>query len=104
MVAVNVFERSAKARSACLRHYGYVCAACGFDFENFYGELGREFIHVHHIKPLAEIGEEYTVDPIKDLRPVCPNCHAMLHRETPALTVSQLKDLIERLRVSASPR
>ena len=80
LVAVNVFERSAKARAACLRHYGFVCSSCGFDFEKFYGELGREFIHAHHIKPLSEIGEEYTVDPIKDLRPVCPNCHAMIHR------------------------
>lgn len=104
LVAVNIFERSAKARLACLHHYGFVCAACGFDFEKYYGELGREFIHCHHIKPLAEIGEEYTVDPIKDLRPVCPNCHAMLHRQTPALTVSQLTDLIESLRASASLR
>jgi 5-methylcytosine-specific restriction enzyme A len=104
LVAVNVFERSAKARSACLRHYGCVCAACGFNFENFYGELGREFIHVHHIKPLAEIGEEYTVDPIKDMRPVCPNCHAMLHRKTPALTVDQLKKIIKKFRASASLR
>jgi predicted HNH restriction endonuclease len=104
LVPVNIFERSTKARSSCLRLYGYVCSVCGFDFEKFYGELGREFIHVHHIKPLAEIGEEYTVDPIKDLRPVCPNCHAMLHRQTPALTVSQLKDLIECLRASVSPR
>ncbi len=95
LVAVNVFERNQKARTACLQHYGFICVACGFDFEKFYGALGREFIHVHHIKPLAEIGEEYIVDPVRDLQPVCPNCHAMLHRKTPALTVSQLKDLIK---------
>jgi 5-methylcytosine-specific restriction protein A len=100
LIAVNIFERNQRARIACLRHYGFVCSACDFDFEKSYGELGREFIHVHHIKPLAEIGEEYTVDPIKDLQPVCPNCHAMLHRKTPALTVSELKELIANLRAS----
>ena len=104
LVPVNIFERSVKARSACLQHYGVVCAVCGFDFEKIYGELGREFIHVHHITPLAKIGKEYTVDPIKDLRPICPNCHAMLHKRTPALTVSRLKELIADLRASASFR
>jgi hypothetical protein len=104
LVPVNIFERSVKARSACLRHYGFVCAVCEFDFEKIYGELGCEFIHVHHNKSLATIGKKYTVNPIKDLRPVCPNCHAMLHRRTPALTINQLKKLIKRtprFRVSA---
>jgi len=104
LVAVNVFERNAKARAACLSHYGFVCSVCDFDFEKFYGELGREFIHVHHIKPLSEIGEEYKVDPIEDLRPVCPNCHAMLHRKTPALTIGKLKQLIQNLCASAPLR
>jgi putative restriction endonuclease len=104
LVAVNIFERNQQARSACLQHYGFVCAVCGFDFEKFYGELGREFIHVHHIKSLAEIGEAYTVNPVKDLQPVCPNCHAMLHRKTPALTIFELKELISYLRASASLR
>ncbi|HEY5297113.1 MAG TPA: HNH endonuclease [Verrucomicrobiae bacterium] len=104
LIAVNIFERNQKARTACLRHHGFVCSACNFDFEKNYGELGREFIHVHHIKPLAEIGEEYTVDPINDLLPVCPNCHAMLHRKTPALTVFELKELIANLRASAALR
>lgn len=105
LVPVNIFERSPKARAACLRRYGFVCSVCDFDFEKFYGELGREFIHVHHIKPFSEIREEYQVDPIKDLRPVCPNCHAMLHRKTSKTrTVEELKNLVQNLRVSASPR
>jgi putative restriction endonuclease len=103
LVAVNVFERNAKARAACLQHYGFICSVCDFNFEKFYGEIGREFVHVHHLKPLSEIGEEYKIDPIKDLLPVCPNCHAMLHRKTPTLTIAELKNLINslRLRVSA---
>jgi 5-methylcytosine-specific restriction protein A len=104
LVAVNIFERNQAARTACLRHLGFACVVCGFDFEKFYGELGREFIHVHHIKPLSEIGKEYKVDPINDLCPVCPNCHAMLHKRTPTSTVSELRKLIKNLCVSASLR
>ncbi len=62
----------------------------------FYGQIGEGFIHVHHLKPLSEIGQEYEVDPIEDLRPVCPNCHAMLHRKKPPYTIEQLKDLIHK--------
>ena len=50
------------------------------DFEETYGELGRGFIHVHHLVPISSIGKTYQIDPINDLAPVCPNCHAMLHR------------------------
>jgi len=94
LIAVNVFERNVKAREACLRHYGFSCSVCNFDFEKFYGKIGRQFIHVHHLKPLSEIEEEYKIDPIKDLRPVCPNCHAMLHRKMPTLTIDELKKII----------
>lgn len=95
LVAVNIFERNAKARKACLNYYGHICSCCDFDFEEFYGALGRDFIHVHHLNPLSEIGEEYKVDPVEDLRPVCPNCHAMLHRKTPALTIDELREIIQ---------
>lgn len=93
-VKVNAYERNTKARIACLDHYGFDCAVCGFNFVNFYGEIGSGFIHVHHLKDLARVGGEYKVDPIKDLRPVCPNCHAMLHVDTPAMSISKLKSII----------
>lgn len=93
-IAVNVYERSAQARRKCISFYGNTCIVCGFDFELTYGELGKAFIHVHHIKPLAEIKEEYTVDPIKDLRPVCANCHAIIHRVSPALSIEQLREAL----------
>jgi 5-methylcytosine-specific restriction protein A len=67
---------------------------CGFDFAKLYGEIGEGFIHVHHLRDLATVGGEYEVDPIKDLRPVCPNCHAMLHVETPAIGIEDLRALI----------
>jgi 5-methylcytosine-specific restriction protein A len=89
-ISVNAFERDPRARKACLNHHGYSCAICGFNFEQHYGELGRGFIHVHHLRPLAEIGERYEVDPIKDLIPLCPNCHAMVHQRVPALSVKEV--------------
>lgn len=91
---VKVYERNRGARLRCVNRWGWCCFVCRFDFEEFYGQLGERFIHVHHLKPLSEIGEEYLLDPEKDLRPVCPNCHAMLHRVVPALTIEQLQELI----------
>lgn len=97
-VVVNAYERNAVARAACVDHFGTVCVACGFRFADVYGELGRGYIHVHHIKPLATVGPGYRVDPIQDLRPVCPNCHAMLHRQEPPITVEALQDILRRVR------
>lgn len=71
-----------------------MCAACRFDFSNYLDSPGTKFIHVHHIKELSTIREGYQVDPILDLIPVCPNCHAMLHSQKPALTVTELKEII----------
>ena len=94
-VTVNQYERSAVARAKCLAHYGYKCVVCSFDFEEMYGEIGKNYIHVHHIIPISEIGKEYQLDPITDLVPVCPNCHAMIHITRPALSVKQLRQTIE---------
>jgi hypothetical protein len=86
------YERNPKARVACLEHYGYSCSVCDFDFEGRYGAIGRAFIHVHHLTPLSQIKAEYVVNPIKDLIPVCPNCHAMLHRpEHEPMTPEELR-------------
>jgi len=93
-IPVITYERSSAARAACLEHYGLRCCVCGFDFEGRYGDVGRGFIHVHHIVPLASIGSSYLGDPVKDLRPVCPNCHEMLHRRQPPYSVDELKGFI----------
>ena len=90
-VRVNAYERNSVARNACLKHYGFECVVCGFDFHSRYGKLGKNFIHVHHLKPLSLTDGKYVLDPIKDLRPVCPNCHAMIHRREKVLTIKQLK-------------
>ena len=94
-VTINAYERNPKARVACIAHHGYLCAACGFDFATVYGNWGKDFIHVHHIKPIGKIGRQYENAPKKDLIPICPNCHAMIHRTEPALTVAQLRDHLQ---------
>lgn len=93
-VSVNVYERSASARKACIEHYGWDCSVCGFNFEQHYGEFGKNFIHVHHLKSIADVDSQYEVDPISDLRPVCPNCHAMLHMQSPPISIEELKSIL----------
>lgn len=94
-ILVNKYERSDEARNECIRHYGAKCQVCDFRFSETYGEIGSGFIHVHHLRQLSEIRSEYVVDPINDLRPVCPNCHAMLHRRNPPYTLDELRSIIE---------
>lgn len=93
-VLVNAYERNPVARVRCLEAYGYKCVACNFDFGAAYGKDAEGFIHVHHIKPLAEIAGQYEVDPIEDLRPVCPNCHAVIHMVNPPRSIEQLKSML----------
>lgn len=95
-ISVNSYERNIGARKKCLEHYGYKCTACSFDFKKYYGDIGIEYIHVHHKNPLSEIKKEYELDPITDLVPVCPNCHAMIHRSSEMLTIEQLKERISK--------
>lgn len=93
-VTVNAYERNAKARKSCVEYYGASCFVCGFDFGKVFGELGDGFIHVHHLQPLSEIKQEYQVNPINDLRPVCPNCHAMIHRHSPPLSIEEIQAIL----------
>jgi 5-methylcytosine-specific restriction protein A len=95
-ITVNAYERNPAARRRCLEHHGTTCVVCGFNFETMYGDLGKGFIHVHHLRPLGEVRQEYDLDPIADLCPVCPNCHAMIHARPVALGVEELRSLIRR--------
>lgn len=94
-VEVNIYERSREARNKCVSHYGARCSVCEFDFEAVYGDIGKGFIHVHHLVPLSEITKSYVVDPVRDPRPVCPNCHAIIHRQVPAFSISEIRNLIK---------
>jgi 5-methylcytosine-specific restriction protein A len=98
IVVADRFERDPEARRACIDHYGYGCQICGAKMSDVYGDLGEAFIHVHHRTPLAQIRESYVVDPIRDLVPVCPNCHAMLHRGETTLEVDALARIVRHRR------
>ncbi len=94
-VYVNRFERNEDARKQCINYYLAKCRVCKFDFSEVYGDVGEHFIHVHHLIELSSIRESYVVDPIKHLRPVCANCHAMLHKRKPAYTIEELQNIID---------
>ena len=102
-VVVNAFERDPKAREACLDYHGYDCAVCNLNFEALYGDRGKDFIHVHHLKPMALTDGEYELNPITDLRPVCPNCHAMLHRGETVLSIEELRVILTQPSRTALP-
>ena len=95
-ISVNAYERNPKARLRCIEHYGASCYLCEFNFGREYGPEVEGLIHVHHLRPLSEIGEQYTVDPVADLRPVCPNCHAVLHSRQPAYCLEDVGRFLER--------
>ncbi len=94
-IIVNSYERNSKAKAICIEKWGIKCFICDFDFEETYGAIGAGFIHVHHLKPISEIGEEYELNPQDDLRPLCPNCHSMVHRKVPVISIEELKACIE---------
>lgn len=103
-VYVNRYERDKRARARCIAHYGPVCQVCDLRFVEMYGEIGAEFIHVHHLEQIAEAGGEHEVDPIADLRPVCPNCHAMLHQTRPPMRIETLREVVHRRQRGDRPR
>lgn len=98
IITVNAYERHPAARAACIAHYGTACAACGIDLGDVYGPIAFGFIHVHHVVPVSKLGRAYRVDPIKDLRPICPNCHAVAHLADPPIPISTLRKRVRERR------
>jgi 5-methylcytosine-specific restriction protein A len=94
-VHTNRYERSPVNRAACIAHYGFRCQVCGMDFESVYGSLGADFIEVHHLTPVSRLGEGYRINPIRDLLPVCCNCHSMLHKTDPPMLPDALRILLD---------
>lgn len=97
-IAINEYERNPIARARCIAHYGAKCAVCDYSFGAVYGSIAEGFIHVHHLRPISEIAGEYVVDPILDLRPVCPNCHAVIHLGGKTRSIEDLKQIMEAAR------
>jgi hypothetical protein len=88
-------ERNPKARKQCLQEHGYRCAACDQNLEEIYGSLGREVIEVHHLNPLAKSRGKHVVDPIKDSRPVCPNCHTVIHSRKQPYLIDEIRSALQ---------
>jgi 5-methylcytosine-specific restriction protein A len=93
-VAVNRYERRPVNRAAAIAAHGATCKACGFDFARFYGMLGEGFIEVHHRTPVSDMEGGYVLDPVKDLVPLCSNCHQMVHREDPPIPAEELQETL----------
>jgi hypothetical protein len=95
-VIVNKYERSREARLRCIEEHGYECAVCGCSMKDLYGKVADGLIHVHHLRELSSIKQAYELDPIEHLRPVCPNCHAVLHTQIPMLSIDELRAILAR--------
>jgi len=93
-IYTNVYERNSIARQKCLDHHGYSCKVCGKQMEHIYGIVAKYIIEVHHIVPLSEIGKQYVIDPIKDLVPVCPDCHTIIHLKTSCYKIEEIQRMI----------
>jgi hypothetical protein len=94
-ITVNAYERNPEARRRCLEAHGTTCCVCGFNFGAVYGKVAEGYIHVHHLRPLSQVSGEYVVDPVKDLRPVCPNCHAVLHLGSQCRSIDEVRQMVE---------
>ena len=103
-VVVNAYERNPAARAACIAHYGATCSVCTLDFGRTYGPDAEGVIHVHHLKEISTLGKGYEIDPIRDLRPVCPNCHAVIHRKNPAYPLDTVKEMLHSMRFNGDHR
>ena len=91
------YERKRQYRDAAIRIHGCKCTVCGFDFAESYGDVGKGFIEVHHVKPLYSLDEETIPNPATDMVCLCPNCHRMIHRKKDGImTVDELKEIINR--------
>lgn len=90
----NSYERDPKTRAACIKHYGYTCQVCKFDYEKKYGIAGKNKIHVHHLNKLSQVGKRHLVDPVKDMTPVCANCHFIIHSREKPYTIDEMKEML----------
>lgn len=91
------YERKPQLRKQAIEIHGTSCMACGFNFEEVYGSRGKNYIEVHHVKPLSDENEESEVNPSTDLIVVCANCHRIIHRKRDKiLSLDELKSLIQK--------
>ena len=92
------FSRNSRLVQNAKEYYGYKCQVCAFNFENTYGDIGRGYIECHHLNPFSERAEsewsEELVTSLDEVRVVCANCHRIIHRHRPALTIKAVQSAI----------
>lgn len=101
-VSVNRYERDGRNRLMAIRTHGLTCAICDFNFGEFYGPLGFGFINVHHVTPVSQLDANYIINPETDLACICANCHAMVHRTNPPISVTDLREQVRSRRSAIS--
>ena len=96
MIAVktNRYERDRRNRAAAIAIHGPACKGCGLEMGVRYGSIATGYVEIHHVTPVSQLGAGYVIDPGRDLVPLCPNCHAVVHRRRPPLSVDELQLLL----------
>lgn len=85
-------ERNRQLAAKVKRVQGHTCKACGFNFEQVYGAIGKDFIEAHHLTPISELsGESVQLDAKQDFSVLCSNCHRMIHRSEFVSQVQQFR-------------
>ncbi|MCY3687609.1 MAG: HNH endonuclease [Gammaproteobacteria bacterium] len=92
-VQTNRYERDRRNRAAAIAIHGTTCNGCGLEMGTRYGSIAAGLIDIHHVTPVSKLAAGYIIDPKRDLVPLCPNCHAVVHRQVPPLTVNELRKL-----------
>ncbi len=87
-------ERNPRLRKQAIKIHGTRCVVCSFNFSDKYGKFGEGYIEIHHLTPHSSLKGIRTVDPKTDLVPVCSNCHRMIHKPDPMLTIEELRKII----------
>ena len=94
-IRINRYERNRRNRAAAIAIHGTACKACGLELGTRYGVIAAGLIDVHHVTPISHLRSEYVIDPVRDLVPLCPNCHAVAHRQDPPLTYREIRLLLD---------
>lgn len=87
------------AKKSWLNNGNIKCSICSFSFTDAYGEIGKGYIEAHHTMPVSELTAN-TIVKITDLAPVCSNCHRIIHRFRPWLSIKQMKNIINNSTIS----
>lgn len=92
---VTAYERNPKNRRQAIAIHGTTCKACDLNLGERYGVYAEGLIHIHHVEPVSTFETPRKIDPEKDLVPVCPNCHAVIHRKkTSTLSIAELRVML----------